>query len=98
MDSPLEWREVSGKGHIWSIISPHPPLTPQFSSLAPYNAVVVALKEDPRVRLVGNLVASADSEINSVQLAEASIGDRVRVVMQRVDDTLSMPRWQLMDN
>ncbi|MBN7796926.1 Zn-ribbon domain-containing OB-fold protein [Parahaliea mediterranea] len=91
----LDWTEVSGEGRIWSIVSPHPPLIAQFSALAPYNAILVELIEDPRIRLIGNLVAAVDQPINSVSLDRAAIGDRVRVVFQDEADDWVMPRWQL---
>ena len=52
------WTSVSGFGTVWSFAVPHPPLLPQFAELAPYNVIVVALDEDPTVRMVGNLVRS----------------------------------------
>ena len=87
--------EVSGEGKIWSIICPHPPLIAQFSAFAPYNAILVELIEDPRIRLIGNLVAAVDQPINSVSLDRAVIGDRVRVVFQDEADDWVMPRWEL---
>ena len=54
--------------------APHPPLLPAFAELAPYNVVVVALDEDPALRLVGNLVASPDGPINEIDPATIRIG------------------------
>lgn len=87
-----EWKAMSGHGTIWSFIVPHPPLLPAYAELAPYNVVVVALREDPSLRLIGNLVASAEGAINSVDPATIRIGDPVRVVFQKVDDVW-LPRW-----
>src|SRR5215470_8910422 len=53
----LEWVRVSGRGSIWSFVVPHPPLLPWYAERAPYVVLTVALDEDPRVRVVGNLVA-----------------------------------------
>jgi len=89
----LDWVEVSGRGKVWSVIEPHPPLTAQFAALAPYNCVIVELDEDPTVRLAGNLIASTNSAINSISFDEISIGDAVRVVFQKEEDGLVMPRW-----
>jgi uncharacterized OB-fold protein len=58
---------MSGRGTVWSFVVAHPPLLPAFERLAPYNVVVVALQEDDRIRLVGNLVASPDGPINEVK-------------------------------
>ena len=64
-----------------------------FQPVAPYNVVVVALDEDPMLRLVGNLVASDDGPINEVDPATIRIGEPVRVVFQRVADDVALPRW-----
>jgi uncharacterized OB-fold protein len=86
------WEPVSGRGTIWSFIVPHPPLLPAYQELAPYNAIVVALDEDPTLRLVGNLVASPDGPINEIDPSTITIGEPVRVVFQQVED-VTLPRW-----
>ena len=83
---------MSGRGTIWSFIVPHPPLLPAYQELAPYNVIVVALDEDPTLRMVGNLVATPDGPINEVDPATIRIGEPVRVVFQRVEDVV-LPRW-----
>ena len=87
-----EWKPTSGRGTIWSFIVPHPPLLPAFAEVAPYNVVVVALDENPSLRFVGNLVASPDGAINEVNPKTIQIGERVRVVFQKLDDVY-FPRW-----
>ena len=61
----------------------HPPLLPWFAERAPYNVIVVALDEDPTIRLVGNLVKTPDGPLDEVDPATVEIGAAVRVV--RVD-------------
>ena len=68
------------------------PLLPAYSELAPYNVIVVALDEDPKIRMVGNLLASADGEINEIDPATITVGEPVSVVFQQVED-VSLPRW-----
>lgn len=87
-----EWKAMSGHGTIWSFIVPHPPLLPAYAELAPYNVIVVALEDDPALRLIGNLVASPEGAINEIEPASIRIGDAVRVVFQRVED-VCLPRW-----
>lgn len=87
------WIAVSGRGTIWSFVIPHPPLLPQFSELAPYNVILVALDEDPTIRMVGNLVASEDGAIDEVDPHTVEIGTPVRVVFQRLNDEIHLPRW-----
>lgn len=87
-----QWEPLTGRGTIWSFVVPHPPLLPAYAALAPYNVVTVALDEDPRLRLVGNLVARPDGPINEVDPATIRIGEPVWVVFQRVED-VHLPRW-----
>jgi uncharacterized OB-fold protein len=88
-----DWPLVSGRGTIWSFVVAHPPLLPAYAALAPYNVVVVALDEDPTLRLVGNLVASAEGPINEVDPDTIEIGAPVRVVFAPVGDDAVLPRW-----
>ena len=88
----VRWEPTSGRGTIWSFIVAHPPLLPAYAALAPYNAIVVALDEEPAIRFVGNLVATPDGPINGVDPATITIGEPVRVVFQTVDD-VTLPRW-----
>jgi len=88
----VTWVETSGRGKVWSFIIPHPPLLPAYSAVAPYNAMIVELEEDPSVRFAGNLVASADGEINEIDPHSLQIGEPVRVVYHQIDD-VTMPRW-----
>jgi uncharacterized OB-fold protein len=88
----VTWVETSGRGKIWSFIIPHPPLLPAYSEVAPYNAMIVELEEDPSVRFAGNLVASADGQINEIDPHTLQIGEPVRVVFHQIDD-VTMPRW-----
>ncbi|MBW5426171.1 hypothetical protein GKQ77_32220, partial [Streptomyces sp. BG9H] len=67
---------------------------PAYAAHAPYNAIVVELADDPRIRLVGNLVASPDAPLNSVDPARLRIGARVRVVFADLDG-VTVPRWIL---
>jgi len=87
-----EWVRLSGKGRVWSFVVAHPPLLPAFEAFAPYNVITVELDEDPTLRLIGNLVASADGALNEVDPHSIEIGEHVRVVFTKVDD-VHLPRW-----
>ncbi|MDK9496593.1 OB-fold domain-containing protein [Streptomyces katrae] len=89
-----EWRRMSGRGRIWSWVRPHPPLLPAYAAQAPYNVVLVELADAPQIRLAGNLVASADAPLNSVDPARLRIGARVQAVFTEVGG-MSVPRWVL---
>ena len=88
----VRWEPASGHATIWGFVVPHPPLLPAYAELAPYNVIVVALDEDPTIRLVGNLLASPDGSLNEIDPATIEIGEPVRVVFQQVED-VSIPRW-----
>jgi uncharacterized OB-fold protein len=87
-----EWVPMSGRGKVWSFVVPHPPLLPAYAEFAPYNVIVVELDEDPKIRMVGNLVESADAPLNSVDPHTVEIGEPVQVVFSQVDDMV-LPRW-----
>lgn len=86
------WTKASGRGRVWSFVVSHPPLLPAYAEFAPYNVIVVELEDDPAIRLVGNLVASADGAINEIDPATIRIGEPVRVVFTQIDD-VALPRW-----
>ena len=79
------WKLMSGRGHVWSFAVPHPPLLPDYAALAPYPVVVVELAEDRRLRVVGNLVAAEEADINSVDPATIEIGQPVRAVFREIE-------------
>ena len=88
-----EWITLSGLGSIWSFVRPHPPLLPHFAAQAPYNVILVALDEDPCIRLIGNLVLREGGAINEIEPDEIQIGSPVRVIFEPVNDAIHLPRW-----
>jgi hypothetical protein len=87
------WIAVSGRGCIWSFAVPHPPLLPWYAERAPYNVVLVALEEDPRVRLAGNLVAGPGAPLASIDPATIRIGEPVRAIFEPLAGDVVVPRW-----
>ena len=88
----VRWDVTSGRGRIWSFIVPHPPLLPAYAEVAPYNALIVELDEDPTIRFAGNLVSRADGAINEIDPSTITIGEPVRVVFHTIDE-VTLPRW-----
>jgi uncharacterized OB-fold protein len=88
-----EWTTVSGRGHVWSFVVPHPPLLPWYEQRAPYNVVLVALEEDPRVRLAGNLVSGPGAALGSIDPATIVIGEPVQAIFERLAGDTFVPRW-----
>ena len=87
------WTTLSGRGRIWSFVVPHPPLLPPFSELAPYNVIAVELEEDPRVRLIGNLLPHEGASIDALDPRTIEIGAPVRAIFEALNDEISLPRW-----
>jgi uncharacterized OB-fold protein len=88
----VRWEPTSGRGRVWSFIVSHPPLLPAFAAVAPYNAIIVELDEQPTIRFAGNLVEDADGEINAIDPATIQINEPVRVVFHQIEDVF-LPRW-----
>lgn len=88
-----EWTTVSGRGTVWSFVVAHPPLLPWYAERAPYNVVIVALAEDPRVRLAGNLVAGPGAPLDSIDPATIRIGEPVRAIFECLAGDTFVPRW-----
>ena len=74
----LEWREVSGKGSVFSYTVTHVP-TPGFEDKAPYAIVSVDLDEG--VRMLANMVNIAPDDVK--------IGMRVRVCWEDLSDEIT---------
>jgi len=87
-----EWVTVSGRGRVWSWCRPHPPLLPAYADVAPYLVVLVAIEEDPCVRLIGNLVREAGAPFHEIQ--EVAIGQPVQVVFEPTTPEIHLPRWR----
>jgi hypothetical protein len=91
------WKPVSGTGTVWSFVVPHPPLLQPYSSLAPYNVIVVALDEHPTIRFVGNLVSGPEGALNEIDPNSIRIGEPVEVVFKhfrRADGSEeALPFW-----
>ena len=74
----LEWREVSGKGSVFSYTVTHVP-TPGFEDLAPYALATVDLDEG--VRMLARLDNVAPDDI--------AIGMRVKVCWEELSDDIT---------
>lgn len=78
------WVEASGRGVIYSYTIIRQNKSPEFADDTPYNVAVVQLEEGPR--MLSNVVDIAPAELR-VELP-------VRVVFDRVTDTISLPRFR----
>ena len=91
----MSWQQVSGRGKLWSFVVVHNPTLPDFADKVPFPVVVVAIDEDPRIRMTGNIIASPGAAINSVDPVKLKIGAAVQVTFQSVADDVTLPYWTL---
>ena len=82
----ITWKRATGQGHIstWTIV--HKAWFPAFTDDIPYNVVQVKLDEGPQ--LTSNLVGLSGRT--------PEIGQRVEVVFDDVDDTLTLHRFRVL--
>ena len=90
----VRWDVMSGRGHVWSVVVPHPPLLPAYGDQAPYNVVIVTLDDDPSIRFVGNVIADGGAALNSLDPHTVHIDDPVEAVFSQVADDVWLPQWR----
>lgn len=82
-----DWVELSGSGKIWSFINMHQIYFKSFADDVPYNVCQIKLDEGPV--LLSNVVGCAKEDVK--------IDSAVRVEFLRVSDSISIPKFRLMD-
>lgn len=82
IDAQQEWAEVSPRGTVWSYVTYHAPLHPDFRDDVPYMVAIV--ETDDGVRYVGRLVGDR---------REARVGIEVTVRFARRSSVLTIPEW-----
>ena len=83
LGAPQEWDVVSGNGTLMSWVTFHKAYWTGFAKDLPYDVCLVQLDEGPL--LVSNLVGGAEGHV--------AVGDRVRVVFERVTDEITLPKF-----
>lgn len=78
-----DWVPLSGRGEVYSSIVFHQVYNKAFADDVPYNVALVQLDEGPR--MFSNVVGVPPSEVR--------VGDRVRVVFDRVTEEVTIPRF-----
>lgn len=86
-----EWVTVSGRGTLfsWSVV--RFPWIPQFKSIVPFVTGLVALEEDPRVRLVSRIV---DCAIEDLRCDMPVIADFRPLRFDGVDGEVVVPMFR----
>lgn len=80
----VDWKQVSGKGSIWSWCVFHRPYFKGFEAEMPYNVVLVELDEG--IRIYSNLVGVKKSEIH--------IGMRVKACFDAVTSGVTLVKFE----
>jgi hypothetical protein len=85
----FEFVELPGTGTIYSFTVVRHPLAPQLGTVVPYVSGVIELDgtQGAGARMLANIV-DADPET-------VKIGDKVRVVFERVSPTFAAPRFEM---
>lgn len=81
----LGWREVSGRGTVYSFIGVHVSRILGFQDRAPYVVLCVELEEQAGLRMFGNVVGDPDPIL---------IGDPVQVEFEWVDG-VALPQFAI---
>lgn len=82
----FEWRDLTGRGRIFSYIVYHQVYQQAFKGDVPYNVALVQLDEGPR--MYSNIVGVSNDVPN--------VGDAVEAVFERVTADVSLPRFRLL--
>jgi hypothetical protein len=101
MDLGWQWRQVSGRGTIYSYEIVVHAIQPGFRDWTPYPVALVELDEqrgrptpDESLRIVANLITP---DFRPEAEANVAIGKRVRVVFQDLADGVALPQFTLAD-
>jgi hypothetical protein len=82
----FDWVELPGTGTIYSFTVVRHPLAPQLADVVRYVSGVIELDgtQGAGARMIGNIV-DCDPE-------QVAVGDKVRVVFDKLSDTFAVPR------
>ena len=101
MDLGWTWKEVSGRGTIYSYEIVHHAIQPGFKDATPYGVVLVELDEQrgqptehEGLRIIANLVTP---DFHPEREDNVAIGKRVRVIFQDLNDDFALPQFTLTD-
>jgi uncharacterized OB-fold protein len=83
----FEWVELPGTGTVYAFTVVRHPLSPRLQEVVPYASGVIELDgtQGAGARMIGNIVDCDPDEVR--------IGDRVRIVFDRISETFAVPRF-----
>ena len=86
----LGWKQIEGKGKIWSWERVWHPVHPALAEGCPYIVVLVELEEHDNIRMVGNLIGDPEQPV--------IIGADVEAVFEdhgEGEDAYTLVQWKL---
>ena len=102
MELGWTWKEVSGRGTIYSYETVVHAIQPGFKEATPYAVVLIELDEqrgkptpDEALRIIGNLVKADGRTMEDTK--NVAIGKRVRVVFHDLAPHMALPQFALSD-
>jgi uncharacterized protein len=84
LSSRQSWAPVSGRGELLSWVRFHRAYWDSFRDELPYNVILVGLEEGPM--MISNLVGAEPEDLK--------VGDKLEVVFEKVDDSLTLPKFR----
>ena len=88
LSDDLDWRQVEGRGRIFSWERVWHPVHPALAEAVPYVVVVVELPHADEIRMVGNLLGDPEEEV--------AIGNEVEAVFEHhadADPAFTLVQW-----
>jgi hypothetical protein len=83
LSEKAEWKQLSGRGEVFSYIVFHQVYHPGFAKDVPYNVAMIQLEEGPR--MISNVVG--------VPVDQVKVGDKVEAVFDPVTEDITVPRF-----
>ena len=84
----LEWKEMSGRGSIYTYAVMHDTPVPLLYNDQPFNVAVIALEDDPAIKLLSHLPGTPVDEV--------PIGAPVKLVFEKTQGNGQMvPEWEV---
>jgi uncharacterized protein len=83
----FEWKELSGRGEVFSYVVFHQLYNKAFEKDIPYNVALVQLEEGPRMY----------SNVVGVDNDAVKVGDKLQVTFDPVTPEITIPRFKIRD-
>jgi uncharacterized OB-fold protein len=80
-----EWKDLSGRGELFSYIVIHRGYHPWWAQRVPYNVALIELEEG--LRMFSNVVGTPNDQLQ--------VGQKVKVAFEQRDDDLIVPVFEL---